>query len=203
MKATILRTFGVASTLAIILAVSVAGLAFASAANAQMMSGSDAVNALGNGSFATSSLTLAATNFFTAAGIGTFATVPEFSYLTASTTTITGLSTSPLADSIPDLFVFSTPGILGSSGTTPNNRFDFNLLTITETSSSLGDFTGTGTLVDTTAAYAPTPAIFTLGFSGANNYSFTIAAEPVPEPTTIGLVAIGLLGALTIRRRKV
>jgi hypothetical protein len=152
---------------------------------------------------------LNAQNLITTAESGDFAAqVPSLSDLTAYSTTVTGLSTSPLADSIPNFFVFSQPdAIFGSSGTTPNNRFDFNLATITETSftsTSVASFTGTGTLVDTapSGAFDNTPAQFTLSFSGPSNYSFTFAATSVPEPTTLGLIATGLMGALSFRRRR-
>jgi hypothetical protein len=186
-------------------------LAFAHAATAAPITGSMGVVvnpfAASSASFTSSSLTLNAQNLITTAESGDFATqIPAHSDLTASTTTITGLSTSPLADSIPNYFVFSTPdAILATSGTTPNNRFDFNLATITETSfgSGAASFYGTGTLVDTTGAFDNTPATFTLSFSGSSNYSFTFAATAVPEPATLGLIGTGLLGALSRRRRRV
>lgn len=173
--------------------------AFAGAANAQIFTGSMGVvaNPFGTltSSWTASTLTLNAINLITASEQGTFlALVPSHSDLTAYATTITGLSTSPTADSIPDFFVFSTPdAIFATSGTTPNNRFHFNLATITDVNpgSGVGVFTGTGTLVDTQGAYANTPAIFTLSFpDGGGTYSFTIAA--VPEPSSFGLLFGGL-----------
>jgi PEP-CTERM motif len=187
-------------------------LAFAHVATAAPMTGSMGVVVYPIGtpssSFTASSLTLNAQNLITTAESGDFAAqVPSLSDLTAYSTTITGLSTTPLADSISDFFVFSTPdAIFGSSGTTPNNRFDFNLATITETSftsTSVASFSGTGTLVDTLGTFDNTPAQFNLNFSGPSNYSFTFAATAVPEPTTLGLVATGLVGALSFRRRRV
>jgi hypothetical protein len=184
-------------------------LAFAHAAIAAPMTGSMAVVvyplATPTSSFTASSLTLNAQNLITTGSTGDFAAqVPSLSDLTANTTTIAGLSASPLADSIANYFVFATPdAIFGGAGTTPNNRFDFNLATITEP--SLGVFSGTGTIVDTatSGAFDNTPAEFTLSFSSASNYSFTIAAVSVPEPTTLGLIATGLMGALSFRRRRV
>ena len=187
-------------------------LAFAHAATAAPMTGSMGVVVYPFGtpsdSFSASSLTLNAQNLITTAESGDFAAqVPSHGDLTAYSTTITGLSASPLADSIANFFVFSTPdAILATSGTTPNNRFEFNLSTITETgyvSTSVASFSGTGTLVDTLGAFDNTPAQFTLNFSGPSNYSFTFAATSVPEPTTLGLVTTGLVGALSFRRRRV
>ena len=54
-------------------------------------------------------------------------------------------------------------------------------------------YDGNSTLDLTTISY--TPPIF------GPNFQYVVVS--VPEPTAIGLVAIGLLGALTIRRRKV
>jgi len=178
-----------------------ASLAFVTAANAQIFTGSMGVVVdpfvTPTSAYTASSLTLNGLNLITTSETGTFAAlVPAHSDLTAYTTTITGLSASPLADSIPNFFVFSTPdAFFATSGTTPNNRFGFNLVTIAETSA--GVFSGTGTLVDTTAAYANTPATFTLSFSGAQNYSFTLAA--VPEPTTTMIVGACLLLPFTLR----
>jgi len=195
----------------VLIAVALAGLAFATAANASVMSGSMAVVvdpfAPSTASYTGSSVNLNAQNLITTGEQGTFLSeVPAHSDLTADSATITGLSTTPLADSIGDFFVFSTPdAILGTLGTSPNNRFDFNLLTITEASytgpSAGAVFTGTGTLVDTQAVYSNTPAEFTLSFpDGGGNYSFTFAT--VPEPTTVGLIVTSL-GALALRRRRV
>jgi PEP-CTERM motif len=41
-----------------------------------------------------------------------------------------------------------------------------------------------------------------LNASGASDISVDASFNVIPEPSTIGLVAVGLLGALTIRRRK-
>ena len=205
MKTTILKLLGGGSALAII-------LAFVGAANAQLMTGSLALSPdpfISNpAAYTASSLTLDPTNLVNAgAQLGSFAggVVPNYSFLTATNLTITGLSSTPLADSITDYFVFSSPdATLGASGTTPNNRFEFNLATIREVypAGSGAAFYGTGMLTDIQpGGYANTPAQFTLSFpDGGSTYSFTLAV--VPEPSTIGLVVVGLLGALTIRRRK-
>ncbi|MGA2585097.1 MAG: PEP-CTERM sorting domain-containing protein [Tepidisphaeraceae bacterium] len=186
-------------------------LTVAGAANASVMTGSMGAVVdpfvTSTATYTSSSVTLFAQNLITTAESGTFATeVPSHGDLTADATTITGLSTSPLSDSISDFFVFSTPdATLLTSGTSPsNNRFDFNLATITEpTYLGVGagaSFSGTGTLVDTANIYSSTPAEFTLSFPDGNGtYSFTIAT--VPEPTSLASLCIGSL--VLIRRRAV
>src|ERR1700722_18788649 len=80
-------------------------LAFAHAATAAPLTGSMGIVpspfVASSASFTASSLTMNAPNLITTAESGDFLTqVPAHSDLTANTTTITGLSTSPLADSI-------------------------------------------------------------------------------------------------------
>lgn len=180
-------------------------LAFTCATKAQVLTGS--ISAWCDGSQANSSpMSLFATNFITAA-TGDFAgIVPNNSLLTPYVGTISGLSTTPLAVSINNYFVFSSTGVEGLvQGTTPINRFEFNLATITEESynptTGAATFTGTGTLVDSTGAFSSSPANFTVDFTTANFY--TLSLETVPEPATLSLAAAGLLGALVLRRRKV
>jgi hypothetical protein len=184
-----------------IIAMSVVGFACADVANASMLTGTMAVAdypLAAGGSFTSSSLTLNALNLIT--GSPTLPGVPALSDLTAYSTAITGLSSTATTLNISDFFVFSTPdGTFGGSGTTPNGRYDFNLSTLAETaflsSPNIATFYGTGTLVDTTGAFADTAADFTLSFSGQGSYSFTLAAEasPVPEPTTVLAGALLLL----------
>ena len=184
-------------------------LAFGIAANAQdppQMSGSFGVSDFyGGGSASATTLQLYGTMLITASETGIFTNLlPALSDLTAYTGTISGIGSTPTTENITDYLSFSTPdATFHSSGTTPNNRFEFNLATL----QYLGDgggaysFAGQGTLVDTTGAYANSPAAMTVGFSGPGNYSFTFAV--VPEPTTISLVVIGMVGALIIRRRRI
>ena len=42
---------------------------------------------------------------------------------------------------------------------------------------------------------------YKLKFSGSTSYSFTQAMEPVPEPSTIVLLGVGVLGLIACRRR--
>jgi len=193
--------------LQLFLLVSTAILAFTGAAKAQILTGS--INASvypgDQGEATASSLTLFQTNVISATTGDFIGSVPTGGYLTAYyPSTIDGLSTSPLDVSINNYFIFSVLTPFGSAGgTTPSNRFEFNLQTITETSYSgdgIGDFSGTGTLVDITGAYSSSAADFTLDFTSPGIYSFTLTT--VPEPTTISLVATGLLGVLALRRRK-
>ncbi|HEX3628138.1 MAG TPA: PEP-CTERM sorting domain-containing protein [Verrucomicrobiae bacterium] len=161
-----------------------------------------------SGSFTASSLTLDSSNFTQpASATGTFiGTVPDGTEVTAYSSTISGLSATPLTVSISNFLLIGTPGPVlpppfsQSPGTTPNNRFEFNLQTLEEPAS--GSFVGFGTLIDTapTGAYSPTAAEIDLSFSGANNYSFVL--ETVPEPTTLTLVLAGL-GLLPLLRRKI
>ena len=195
---------GIISSGKFAIAAAVASLALAGSAKAALMNGSFGVVvspfAASTASFTATSFNLSAANLITSAEAGTFVSdVPALSDLTASTANITGLSASPTADPIASFFVFSSPdATFVTSGTTPVNRFDFNLATVTSVTSN--SFAGTGTLVDALGGvYDPTPAEFTLSFSGPSNYSFTVAT--VPEPTTISLVAISL-GALGLRRRR-
>jgi hypothetical protein len=187
----------------------VGGLAFTAAAHAApLLNGSFGVVVdpftSSSASYTTSSLTLNSQNLITTAESGDFSTVlPSHSDLTAYSSAVGGLSTSPTSESISDYFLFSSPdSTLATSGTTPTDRFSFALSSLTEVNDngSLGaTFTGTGTITDSAGAYAATPAEFTVGFSSTDNYSFTLAT--VPEPTTLALIGLPL-GALMLRRRK-
>ncbi|HEV2330305.1 MAG TPA: hypothetical protein VGY56_16100 [Verrucomicrobiae bacterium] len=129
------------------------------------------------------------------------ATVPEATEVYAYSSTITGLTSTPQTVSISDFLVIGGPGPapFDSLGTTPNNRFDFNLQTLEESSSQPGGFIGEGTLVDTQGVYANTPAELAINFTPSSaNYSFTLTA--VPEPATFSLL-VGL-GFLPFLRRK-
>lgn len=190
------------------LLISVASLAFAGAANAQFLNGSLTLSALvpGTGSATASTLDLSLTNVV-ASTTGSFASlVPLNSILYAPHPGTTGLSSSPLADPISDFFVFADqyPAAGGAKGTTPPDRFDFNLATLTEnfydSANGTALFTGTGMIVDTTGDNQDTAGEFTVNFSGPGNYTLTILT--VPEPATITLAAAGLLGLLALRRRR-
>jgi hypothetical protein len=133
-------------------------------------------------------------------GSGTFSTanVPNATEVIADGVNLAGLSTTPTTEDISDYLQIGSPGTFSSVGTSPNNRFDFELQTLAENSS--GDFTGTGILTDTAGDYTPTAAEFLLSFTpDSDNYSFTLQA--VPEPATVTLVLAGL-GVLPFLRRK-
>lgn len=188
--------------------ISGAFFALVTVANAQSFTGSIGIqeDTSQTGSFTSSSLTLDNLNYTEpGSGSGTFAppptgAVPNGTEAFAYSTALTGLSSTPETVNINDFVVIGGPGpaLFASPGTTPNNRFDFELQTLTENSS--GDFTGMGILTDVAGIYSPTSAELLLSFSGVNNYSFTLQA--VPEPTTLGLLGAGLLGTLAFRRRK-
>lgn len=185
-----------------------AALGLAGAARGAMVNGGLSVSPEGGSATVTSSsLALPATNIIFTATNDFLTLGASLSDLTASTATVSGLSNSPTAESIPDYFVFASPdSFFGGTGTTPSNRFDFELTSLTETAYNptfgVASFSGAGTVTDTANVYDPTPATFTIGFSSLSpsNYSFTFNTV-VPEPTTIGLAAISL-GTLLMRRRR-
>jgi hypothetical protein len=176
-------------------------LSLASAANGQNFTGQIGIqeDPAQTGSYTTSSLQLDATNITDPAGAtGTFlATVPPGTSVTAYALDITGLSTAPKSVSINDFLQIGSAGQFGSTGTTPTERFDFNLQTLEE--SSDGQFIGVGTLVDTDNQYANTTADLYLSFSSLSNYSFTLGA--VPEPGTIAIALTGLAMFPLFRRK--
>lgn len=187
----------------------ICSLSFAEALRAQVLTGAvygDASSPEAPGNATSSSLTASPTNFI-AFATGDFAgLVLSNSFMITYYGTISGLSTTPLADSINSYFMFSGPDTLPgrtASGTTPNFRFDFNLATVTETSYSgngIGDFLLTGTVVDTLGVYSSSPADITIDFYNPNYYNFSL--QTVPEPSTLSLVTGGLLGLFALRRRK-
>jgi hypothetical protein len=188
-----------------LLAISVAILTIEGSARAAlMMNGSLAdTDFPGGGSFTSSSVTLTTPTLITTSETGMFASlVPPHSDLTSYTGTLTGLSATPATEDINNFFQFSTPdSTFGTSGTTPNNRFDFDLATLSETtyisSPQTATFSGIGMLIDTTGQYASSPADFTLSFSGQDSYSFTLAVVSVPEPGRYGIYS-GVVACLAI-----
>lgn len=185
----------------------IAGVAMACTANAQYLTGALGVTEASpqDGAFTSSSLSLDPTNIIMSDSGVLGSLVPSFGDLLAYPGIITGLSTNALADPINDFFVFSTPDPhFGSSGTSPSDRFEFNLATITEYSydnpAGTADFTGTGTLVDILGDYQPTSYTFNLSFSGPNSYSFSFSS--VPEPSSFALMLIGLGAVMFLYRKK-
>lgn len=186
----------------------IGSLALAGGARAQYLTGTLTgfpFDAFGNAT--ASSMTLFYTNIVQSAS-GSFAgIVPNDSEVTTYGREIDGLSTTPTTISIDNFFLFSLQDRFGgyeAPGTTPLNRFEFNLVTLTEDSYNSGTgqalFTGTGTIIDTTGAYQNTPGDLTVTFTGPEAYTFSL--EAVPEPAAMSLVATGLLGLLAMLRRR-
>jgi hypothetical protein len=182
----------------------IASLAFAGAAQAQTITGGLSIGTLGGGSFTSNSLTLSSSNF-DSSPTGDLSSVPTLSAVPAYSGTV-NLSSSPTID-IPDYLEFASAnsGVLNGAGTTPPDRFNFELTGLVEEDSTLGNFIGTGILTDSTGVFQPTEASFTLGFAGASNYSLSFyadGAEAAPEPSTwtLCLAACGVL--VYLRRRQ-
>lgn len=184
-------------------------LAFACASKAQVLTGSINASVISGqtGNATSSSLKLFETNIISTTTGDFVSTVPTGSLAETffSPPTISGLSSTPISISINNYIFFSVPASPGGSGTSPLDRFDFDLATMAEDSfnstTGAATFTGTGTLVDNADAFTSSPADITITFSNAHTYTFTITT--VPEPATITLAAVGLLGAWAIRRRKI
>jgi hypothetical protein len=186
------------SLLAIAIFLSTAG---GSARAALSMSGSLGVAEFSyGGSFTSSSLVLNPSTMIIFE-TGTFSSlVPNFSELTSYTGTLTGLSSAPTPENIDDFFVFSAPNsLVGASGTTPNNRFEFDLDTLSEAyyNGQFADYVGVGTLVDSLGTYAGSPTQFDLSFSAEGNYSFVLSTVAIPEPYQYG-ICVGLFALLAL-----
>jgi hypothetical protein len=162
-------------------------------------------------SFTSSSVSLNQLNLITHSETGTFLTfVPALSDLTASTALLSGLSATPTVESVPNFLVFSTPDTtLSTSGTTPSNRFSFDLTSLSETAynGSTATFSGSGVITDSLGAFSATQATLDLAFSSQSGYTLTISipdTAAVPEPSTWALMlgGFGMLLFLTRRQAK-
>jgi len=182
------------------------------AVHADTITGDIAVS--GSGTFTSSSLQL---NSLAAVGssTGDLSDADSGSFALLSTATLTGLSSTATTYSTPiaDYFEFSSAGLPPSTGTSPVDRYDFALTSITETNSTAGDFTGIGILTDTTGTFSPTVATFTLSNSGQpggpSGAGFTLSADGIaataaPEPSVWAMFAFGcgFLALFRLRRRR-
>ena len=191
----------------------IVSLALSCCAKAQFFTGTMTILvnpfSVSTSAFTNTSFSLNQLNLVTATETGTFASfVPALGFLTAYTGTVTGLSAIPVSTPISNFFVFSTPDVtLGASGTTPNNRFAFNLTNITETAYtvSTASFFGIGTLTDSQGSFSSTPAHFDLAYSSQGGYTIALTAGAVvPEPSTWAMLLGGIgflfLGRMGIRK---
>jgi hypothetical protein len=90
---------------------------------------------------------------------------------------------------------FNQTGLLVNSGSATS------IITLTATAAGVSTQTWGGTLLDFFGIYAYDSG----GISGpitATGHSFTISGGVVPEPTTAGLVGLGLLGLVLSGRRR-
>jgi hypothetical protein len=143
-----------------------------------------------------------ANDFFSAASA-----IPTFSQVTLNLSKSDPLSLdlsmiggSFSTASLANFIIASTPA-LGHNGTTPGDRYSFELLEIMKSTSTGYPLyiSGIGVLHDSAGQYLDTPAALNIGFtqteSGTINASLTVATTAVPEPGTIatGCCALGFL----------
>ena len=230
MKTSILKTFGVVSTLAIILA--------ASAGRADVLSTNTSTTEISSPAYPLTWLTFDINQFNPALGTlnsvqltvsgqvvanlifsnydGATGSVRIDQFTTFQIAYFNSSSTNLLVDD--ENFEWSTPGFptriqVGAGGAYTHSWGPENEGPVTQNytlPSDLANFTGMG-VIPVAAQLSATTEEDTSGgnYFVSMNTSGSATAEviydftPVPEPTTIALVAIGLLGALMIRRRKV
>ncbi|MDD5276618.1 MAG: PEP-CTERM sorting domain-containing protein [Methylovulum sp.] len=192
----------------------------ATAANAEMN-----ISGIGGSSFAGANLNTASTfTFGTAANTHEFivtstdatlfgnpndfntgsGTVPDFSFGDITQTTINIASFSAITN-------FMT----WSTGTTPTNRYSFDLNTLFRNTSASGalDLYGTGTFHDANSTFSDaTASIRITGNTISGNsasWSASWATPPlsnsttIPEPNSIALLGLGLAAAAAMRKKRI
>jgi hypothetical protein len=168
-------------------------------------------NGLDTGSITSSSFSLATDNTSgtlggTVPGTGTFA---DIDFIVSNHTAVTGLTlNTPTTEAISN-FLTLTDYDPSTSATVPgSDTLAFELTGVTETSfdavTNSGSFSLTGILTDSQGQISATPTSITVGYSGANSYSFTMGVVATPEPSScvLGLVALAVFGGLGWARRR-
>jgi hypothetical protein len=190
------------------------------------LNGSFAMNLIGRQpnpvGYSSSSLEMGHTNYITSTD-GAFTNLINYGdEVLAYTNLLSSISSSsahPTVESITNYLVFSAPFALeGGTGSTPANRFVFDLSSIYTSGGTYASFYGSGTVIDKSGTYAPTVAQIILSFSSragfsGENYSLSFDAtgvaapspnppSPTPEPGTIALAGLGAASLGLFRHRK-